>query len=183
LPAAFADARSADLEEIVVSARRILTPGLGADALDTTVLARRRMTTSDTASLLTSLAGVSTYGAGGVSGLPSIRGLADDRLRTQVDGVDAVSACPNHMNSPLSYIDPTAVASVDVYAGVSPVSVGGDSIGGSIVVRSADPEFGTADASLHKGEAGTFFRSGADSWGGNLAATYATERLSLNYIG
>ena len=183
LPAAVAADRSGALEEVVVSARRILTPGLGAEALDAAELARRRMTTSDTASLLKGLAGVSVYGAGGVSGLPSIRGLADDRLRTQVDGVDAVSACPNHMNSPLSYIDPTAVASVDVYAGVTPVSVGGDSIGGSIVVRSTDPEFGAAGESLRKGEAGTFFRSGADSWGGNLAATYATERLSLNYTG
>jgi iron complex outermembrane receptor protein len=173
----------AALEEIVVSARRILSPGLGAETLDAAALLRRRAATSDTASLLTALPGVSLYGAGGVSGLPSIRGLADDRLRTQVDGMDVVASCPNHMNSPLSYIDPTAVASVDVYSGVSPVSVGGDSIGGSIVVRSADPEFAASGEALGKGEAGTFFRSGADSWGGNLAATYATERLSLNYTG
>jgi iron complex outermembrane receptor protein len=78
---------------------------------------------------------VSVYGAGGVSSLPVIRGLADDRLRTQVDGMDLVAACPNHMNSPLSYIDPTAVANIDVYAGVTPVSVGGDSIGGAGVAR------------------------------------------------
>ena len=68
--------------------------------------------------------GVSAYGAGGVSSLPVIRGLADDRLRTKVDGMDLVAACPNHMNSPLSYIDPTAVESVQVYSGVTPVSRG-----------------------------------------------------------
>ncbi len=94
---------------------------------------------------------MSVYGAGGVSSLPVIRGLADDRLRTQVDGMDLVAACPNHMNSPLSYIDPTAVANIDVYAGVTPVSVGGDSIGGSIVVRSADPAFAEPGAHLLQG--------------------------------
>ena len=130
-----------NLEEVVVTARRILTPGFGATGLDSAEIARKRARTSDTASLLTGLPGVSVYGAGGVSSLPVIRGLADDRLRTQVDGMDLVAACPNHMNPPLSYIDPTAVAHVDVYAGVTPVSVGGDSIGGSIVVRTADPAF------------------------------------------
>ena len=112
-----------------------------------------------------------------------IRGLADDRLRTQVDGVDVVAACPNHMNPPLSYIDPTAVAAIDVYAGVTPVSVGGDSIGGSIVVRTADPVFAEGPGNLLQGSVGTFYRSNGDSWGGNLAGTYATDSVSLGYTG
>ena len=175
---------SAELEELLVTARRILTPDLGVESLDADQIARRRARSSDTASLLTGIPGVATRGAGGVSALPVIRGLADDRLRTQVDGVDIAAACPNHMNPPLSYIDPTAVASIDVYAGVTPVSVGGDSIGGTILVRSADPEFAQAGAgSLLKGDAGTFYRSNGDSWGGNLAGTYATDRLSFGYTG
>ncbi len=172
-----------NLEEIMVTARRILTPGLGAIGLDGAEIARKRARTSDTASLLAGLPGVSVYGAGGVSSLPVIRGLADDRLRTQVDGMDLVAACPNHMNSPLSYIDPTAVASADVYAGVTPVSVGGDSIGGSIVVRSADPAFAQPGSHLVQGEAGTFYRGNGDGWGGNLSGTFATETFSLNYTG
>ena len=171
------------LEEILVTARRILTPGFGAIGLDSTEIARKRARTSDTARLLADLPGVSVYGAGGVSSLPVIRGLADDRLRTQVNGMDLVAACPNHMNSPLSYIDPTAVANIDVYAGVTPVSVGGDSIGGSIVVRSADPAFAQPGAHLLQGEAGTFYRSNNDGWGGNLSGTFATESLSLGYTG
>ena len=187
LPLCPTPARTADdpspLEEVVVSARRILTPGLGAAVLDADAISRDRARTSDTASLLAALPGVSVYGAGGVSGLPSIRGLADDRLRTQVDGMDVAASCPNHMNSPLSYIDPTAVTSVDVYAGVSPVSVGGDSIGGSIVVRSTDPVFSAPGRSLSTGEVGTFLRSDGEGWGGNLAATFATETLSVGYAG
>jgi iron complex outermembrane receptor protein len=55
--------------------------------------------------------GVSLYGAGGVSSLPVIHGLADDRLRIKLDGMDLIAACPNHMNPALSYIDPTQVGS------------------------------------------------------------------------
>ena len=171
------------LEEVLVTAHRILTPGLGATGLDSAAIARKLARTSDTASLLIGIPGVSAYGAGGVSSLPVIRGLADDRLRTKVDGMDLVAACPNHMNSPLSYIDPTAVANIDVYAGVTPVSVGGDSIGGSIVVRSADPAFAKAGEHLMQGKAGTFYRSNGDGWGGNLSGTFATESVSLGYTG
>ena len=126
---------------------------------------------------------MSAYGAGGVSSLPVIRGLADDRLRTKVDGMDLVAACPNHMNAPLSYIDPTAVENVQVYAGVTPVSLGGDSIGGSILVQSAAPVFANPGGHLAQGAAGAFYRSNGDNWGGNLAGTYATDHLSLNYTG
>jgi iron complex outermembrane receptor protein len=174
---------SADLEEMIVTARRILTPGLNAETLDAADIARRRARTSDTASLLKGIPGVATQDAGGVSSLPVIRGLADDRLRTQVDGMDLAPICPNHMNPPLSYIDPTAVAMIEVYPGVSPVSVGGDSIGGSIIVRSADPRFAKPGEQLLDGEGGAHFRSIGDGWGGNLAAAYATDRLSLGYTG
>jgi iron complex outermembrane receptor protein len=146
-------------------------------------IARKRSRTSDTASLLAELPGVSTYAAGGVSSLPVIRGLADERLRTQVNGMDLVASCPNHMNSPLSYIAPAAVELVEVYSGVTPVSVGGDSIGGTIVVESAPPIFADPGARLATGEAGIFYRSNGDSWGGNLSGTFATENLSLSYTG
>jgi iron complex outermembrane receptor protein len=171
------------LGEVVVTADRDLPLDSGSYTLKPTEIARQRGRTSDTASLLRDIPGLSAYGAGGVSSLPVIRGLADDRLRTKVDGVDLVASCPNHMNSPLSYIDPTAVESVQVYSGVTPVSVGGDSIGGSIVVQSAAPVFANPGEHLAQGEMGTFFRSNGNSWGGNLSGTYATDSLSLNYTG
>ena len=172
-----------ELEEVIVTANRLLTPGVGAEQLDPNLIRRQRARTSDTARMLDAMPGVSTYGAGGVSSLPSIRGLADERLRTQVDGMDLVAACPNHMNPPLSYISPTAVDSAEVYPGVTPVSVGGDSIGGTIVVRSANPRFAAAGETLADGEAGAYFRSAGDAWGGNLAATYATGDWSFGYTG
>jgi iron complex outermembrane receptor protein len=37
---------------------------------------------------------VSLNGAGGVSALPAVHGLADDRLRVQVDGMDLMAPAP-----------------------------------------------------------------------------------------
>ena len=108
--------------------------------------------------------------------------MADDRVRIKVDGMDLIASCPNHMNSPLSYIDPTNVGSLQVLAGITPVSAGGDSIGGSIIVNSPAPEFaGSGQPALVKGEIGTFYRSNGNGKGANLSATYATDAFNLTY--
>jgi iron complex outermembrane receptor protein len=172
------------LDEILVTAPKADLQPLSASRISEGTLARMRASTSDSASLLRDIPGVNLQSAGGVSSLPVIHGLADDRLRIKVDGMDFLAACPNHMNSPLSYIDPSAVTNAKVYAGISPVSVGGDSIGGSIVVESAAPEFAKAgEGKLLKGEAGAFYRSNGDAKGANLAATIATEQTSISYSG
>lgn len=156
----------------------------GATAVDPATLGVLRPATSDTASLLRNVPGVSLYGAGGVSSLPAIHGLADDRNRIKLDGMDLIASCPNHMNPVLSYLDPTHVGKLDVYTGITPVSVGGDSIGGAIVAETPAPLFATpGQGRLTQGEIGTFFRSNGNARGANLAATYATESLSISYTG
>jgi iron complex outermembrane receptor protein len=152
-------------------------------APDAETLERQRTATSDAARLLEGQPGVSLYRAGGVSSLPAIHGLADDRIRIKVDGMDLISACANHMNPPLSYIDPANVASAKVYAGITPVSLGGDSIAGTIAVDSAAPEFAAPGETLVKGEAGTFYRSNNQARGGHVSATVADERVSVRYTG
>lgn len=155
---------------------------LGAAGLGEKALAPQRAATSDSAQLLQDVPGISLTGAGGISSLPAIHGLSDDRIRIQVDGMDLTASCPNHMNSPLSYIDPSKVAKVTVYAGITPVSVGGDSIGGSIRVTSAPPAFATPDEKiLTKGEAGSFYRSNGNGIGYNLGATVAGQWLHVSY--
>lgn len=157
---------------------------LNSTELDESSLTPLRSSTSDTARLLRDIPGVSLQGAGGVSSLPAIHGLADDRLRIKVDGMDLISACPNHMTPALSYIDPTQVDSIQVFAGITPVSLGGDSIGGTIVVNSAPPEFARAgEGSLLQGRAGTFYRSNGHGTGANLALTAASEKLNMTYSG
>ena len=145
-------------------------------------IAPLRTRSSDTTRLLEDVPGASVYSAGGISGLPVLRGLADERLRVQVDGMDLTAACPNHMNSVLSYIDPSRVESIDVFAGITPVSVGGDSIGGTIQVKSAAPRFARPDDPLRvSGELGGFYRSNGDARGYSLGASLAGEKLALAY--
>jgi iron complex outermembrane receptor protein len=147
-------------------------------------LDRLRPATSDAASLLRDVPGVTLNGAGGVSSLPAIRGLADDRLRVKLDGMDLIATCPNHMNPPLSYVDPSNIGTLKVFAGVTPVSVGGDSIGGTIVAETKAPEFALPGADdLSKGEFGASYGSNNDAFNTNLKATYANEVLSLSYSG
>ncbi|HEX5635646.1 MAG TPA: TonB-dependent receptor plug domain-containing protein, partial [Gammaproteobacteria bacterium] len=107
---------STTLPEITVSAHRdkAAAPSV---VLDADNLASKRAATSDTASLLRDIPGMNIYTAGGVSGLPMLDGLADDRLRIKVDGMDLISACGNHMNPALSYIDPSSVSLIKVFAG------------------------------------------------------------------
>lgn len=178
---AFAAGESNTLDTMVVTGQRG-TERFSGTTLSNENLGNQRAATSDTASLLRDVPGVSLYGAGGVSSLPAIHGLADDRLRIKVDGMDLISSCANHMNPALSYIDPTNVGSVKVYAGITPVSVGGDSIGGTIVVNTPAPVFAApGQATLFKGETGAFYRSNGAAKGGNVAATIATDTLSMTY--
>jgi iron complex outermembrane receptor protein len=177
-----ADEKSSTLPVVTVSEAK--PSPLGAVVIDAAGVARQLSRSSDSARLLSDIPGLSLFGAGGVSSLPVIHGLADDRLRIKVDGMDLISACGNHMNPPLSYIDPTSVGSIQVFAGLTPVSVGGDSLGGAIVVNSAAPEFAKpGEPTLLKGQAGTFYRSNGGGKGANLSATVATDRFNLTYTG
>ena len=172
------------LSPINVEAQAEEAPLLGASTVDSATLRALRPATSDTASLLRDVPGVSLNGAGGVSSLPAIRGLADDRLRIKVDGMDLIASCPNHMNPALSYLDPNSVGTLQVFAGITPVSLGGDSIGGTIIADTIAPEFAApGQERLTKGEAGAFYRSNNDAFGGNVAATFATESFNINYAG
>jgi iron complex outermembrane recepter protein len=155
---------------------------LSASQIGERALGAMRAGTSDSAQLLKDIPGVSLYGAGGISSLPVVHGIADDRLRTLVDGMDLMTACPNHMNPALSFIDPTKVASVEVFAGITPVSVGGDSIGGTIQVKSAPPKFAKAEEGfLIEGQAGRFTRSNGHAAGDHAGFTLASEFLNLSY--
>lgn len=180
---AFAEPVDVELDPVSVTGHQISPlPNDTANISDEEMNARRAQT-SDTSALLKGIPGVSIYGSGGIAGLPAIRGLADDRLRIKIDGMDLISACANHMNPPLSYISPTRASEFKVFSGITPVSLGGDSIGGTIIANSASPEFATGDETLTKGEIGAFYRSNGDARGGHLTATAATENVSITYTG
>jgi iron complex outermembrane receptor protein len=146
------------------------------------VAARAR--TSDTASLFSGIPGVDSYNSGGVSSLPVVHGMADDRVNVLVNGMSLASACANHMNPPTSYIDPANVGSVSVMAGITPVSHGGDSIGGTIAVDSPAPKFDPRDHGvlIHGGVA-AFHRTNGVVNGGNAWMSAATGNFRVGYVG
>jgi iron complex outermembrane receptor protein len=145
------------------------------------LLAAGQLSSSDTASLLS---GIDFAQAGGVSGLPVIHGLGDDRIRTLVNGVPVSAACPMHMNPPLSYIDPSNVAHIEIFPGVTPVRLGGDSIAGTVQVESAPPTFAAAEDSVDRaGRLSTFYRSNSSALGGTAALSMASTDVSLAYLG
>lgn len=172
---------SAELDATLIEAA---ADELGARQVSQESLRSLAPSTSDTASLLRGTPGVSLNGAGGISSLPAIRGLGNDRLRVKVDGMDLIASCPNHMNPALSYVAPSNLGKLQVFAGISPVSVGGDSIGGTIIADRVAPEFAAPGAaSLSKGEVGGFYRSNNDARGGNFSALHATEQFHIRYAG
>lgn len=146
-------------------------------------LAGQQARSSDSAQLLQDIPGLNLHAAGGLSSLPVLRGLADDRLLIRTDGASLVASCPNHMNSPLSYLDASQVDSVQVYNGAAPVSAGGDNIGGVIVAKSAAPRFAEAGQTLLTGQVGGSYRSNGDASAANVSTTLANDHVSLNYSG
>ncbi|MBQ7625488.1 MAG: TonB-dependent receptor plug domain-containing protein, partial [Rhodocyclaceae bacterium] len=156
---------------------------IGETRRDAGALTGLRAAQSDASALLRDVPGMQTSGAGAISALPVLHGMADDRLRVAVDDVDVLPACPNHMNPPLSYIAPARVARVRVFAGTAPVSEGGDNIGGVVRVESAEPRFARAGEPRATGEVAGFWRGNGRQTGSTLAASLAGERLALRYDG
>lgn len=154
--------------------------------LSADTLAKKQSSTmsGDVATSLKDIPGVSVYEMGSRASLPVIHGMADDRVKIDIDGMTITSACPNHMNPALSYIDTTKIESINVVAGITPVSEGGDSIGGTIAVKTKDPKFADkAGEALISGEVSGFYRSNNQARGASISATAANEKLSINYSG
>lgn len=139
---------------------------------------------SDTAKLLEDTAGISLQTGGGVSSLPIIRGLNDTRVKVDVNGMTVNSICPNHMNPALASIDRSNIGSITIIKGITPVSMGGDSIAGTISVESAKPVFAeTGEDPLLTGNISSFYRSNGDAFGGSIAAGLASEHFRVDYSG
>jgi iron complex outermembrane receptor protein len=138
----------------------------------------------DAAALLRGLPGVGLYAAGGTSSLPAINGLAGDRIRQTIDGMPVTAACPNHMNPPLSTVDPARIAAIEVMAGIAPVRSGGDSIAGTITAESAPPVFANQPGTVKtSGSVSSFYRSNNNGFGVSGNGTVASDSLSLGYAG
>jgi iron complex outermembrane receptor protein len=98
--------------ETVASPATITTAPSTITAVTREDLRARQANSSDIAGLLSDIPGVAINTGGGFSGMPTIHGLSEQRLAITVDGHPVDSACPNDMNTPLSYTDPQTVGEV-----------------------------------------------------------------------
>jgi TonB-dependent Receptor Plug Domain len=116
--------------------------------------------------------------------VPVLHGMADDRVNVLVNAMPLAAACPNHMNPAMSYIDPANVAGITVMAGITPVSSVGDSIGGTIAVESAAPEFAKQDQGVQvHGGFSTAYRTNEAVDGDSAWVSVATANFSVGYVG
>ncbi|MGZ8246413.1 TonB-dependent receptor [Methylomagnum sp.] len=172
-----------ELDELTISGQA-MTETLSANTLDAAGLVSEQGRGNDTAGLFKDIPGVSLNTGGGVSSLPAVHGMADDRVKVVVNGMNISSACSNHMNPALSYVAPAAVGKATVMAGITPVSGGGDSVGGTIAVDPIKPEFASeAQGEIYSGRLGSFYRSVNDNVGTSASASYANENVRLDYNG
>ena len=99
--------------------------------------------------------GVSLRESGALDGSPVLHGLGDERTKVVVNGTTEENSCPNHMNPLLSEASIAAAATVRVTAGITPVSMGGDSLGGTIEVDEPPPVFASAQEKAYEQGAAT----------------------------
>lgn len=143
-----------------------------------------RVRSNDATSLFSRVPGFSVYQAGGVSGLPVINGMAADRVLVVNGGMSVAAACANFMNPPLSYVDPSQIGSVEVVSGVGPVSKGGDSTAGTIIVEPPDARYARPGEGVRtSGGASAFYRSNGSGIGTTANTEVATGNTSLRYDG
>lgn len=136
----------------------------------------------NTAEIVATAPGVSLRENGQLASVPLLHGLGDERTKLVVDGMTISSSCPNHMNPPLTYAAPARAAEVAVMAGITPVSLGGDSLGGTIVIESSAPAFANRGERLHEeGASSGFYRSNGKNYGGLLTDWVAGGHLGIGY--
>jgi len=139
---------------------------------------------SGTSDLLRNIPGVSLRGDATFASTPLLHGMGDERTKILVNGMSVSPSCPNHMNPPLSYMPTADASSISVIAGLTPVSQGGDSLGGTISIDSAPPVFAAPDEHLAQHiSVSPFYRSNGTGYGGSLSAGLANHTFAIDYSG
>jgi iron complex outermembrane receptor protein len=89
---------------------------------------------------------------GPLTGIAQYRGMFSYRLNTMVDGVPIISGGPNWMDAPLHYAPMPLLDSLEVQRGITPVSMGNETIGGHVQAKRQTSEFAaTSDFEFHGG--------------------------------
>jgi iron complex outermembrane receptor protein len=138
---------------------------------------------ADSGALVQEVPGAAVVRNGPQTSILQLRGLSGDRVKVSVNGMTVTPACPNHMDPPLHYAAPASVEAMTVIAGFTPVSLGGDSLGGTVLVRPLPLPFADGVKTLWFGDFGSVYRSNNDGWGWHGRAGAASQGASVAYEG
>lgn len=138
---------------------------------------------NDVAELLTRVPGAAVVRNGAQTGIVQLRGLFNERVRVRVDGMSITPACPNHMDPPLHYAGLEALDTLDVIVGATPVSLGGDSIGGSVEAKSRPSRFAADAAWRPTARVELGYAGGYDGKQAGVELGAYNDVLNLRYLG
>lgn len=167
------------LDPLIVEGRSVSEPWSPHEA----IVGADHLRSADSADLIRNLPGAAVVRNGPQTGIVQLRGLSGDRVAIRVDGMTITPACPNHMDPPLHYATAGTGDLIDMYAGISPVSVGGGHIGGSLSFARPDPLFADAAASLFRGQLGAAFSGSRDAVTATADLTIARGDGAFQYRG
>lgn len=136
-------ATSVFAEDIAKSSIEVITIEAPKLAQSDTALAEGNLVMPDVADWLKTVPGANINKNGPITGIAQYRGMFGERVAKNIGGQHIVSAGPNAMDAPLTYINPIMVKSVAVYRGIAPVSAGIDTLGGAIKVNLKQAEVDT----------------------------------------
>lgn len=138
---------------------------------------------ADASATVARLPGASILRNGPQTGLLQVRGLSGERVGVRVDGMTISPACPNHMDPPLHYADLRPGSRMELFAGIAPVSEGGDRIAGQLSVSRPDPRFAEGGQTLFGGQWGAVGRGDHHSLELGADLHYSVGDLALEYRG
>lgn len=138
---------------------------------------------ADASCMVARMPGASILRNGPQTGLLQVRGLSGERVGVRVDGMTISPACPNHMDPPLHYADLRPGSAIELFAGIAPVSEGGDRIAGQLSVSRPDPLFAEGNQTLLGGQLGSVWRGDHDSYELGADLHYAARDLAVEYRG
>jgi iron complex outermembrane receptor protein len=137
----------------------------------------------DAAEMMRHLPGAAIVRNGPQTGILQLRGLSGDRVAVRIDGMTITPACPNHMDPPLHYAAPESGDAVELFAGIPPVSAGGDFIGGALSVKSASTVFADESSILTNGNLRATYLGSQDAFQLGTMLGVATRDAGVQYRG
>jgi len=136
----------------------------------------------DTADMVKSVPGANVNKNGPMTGISQYRGMFGSRMNVQLDGLNITPAGPNWMDPPLSHIAPSQLENIQVIRGISPVSAGAESIGGTIKAKTAQLPYSTDGNIRQHGTISGGYDSNNNAFtsAARLGISSGTDRLQIN---